>query len=241
MTLATIPESIPAMTTDGTMTNPDRPGFRVEILRSAGNQCGVSVNFVTAPWRRVLEQVKTEAVDGAFSASWSAERAQYGVFPLKGGVPDPARAMKGYSYILYLHPESKLSWNGRTVEGSNRKVIVERGAAGVDIAIKLGLEPLENTGYATMLRMLARRRAEGLIAIESHVNEILAANPELVAEVKAQQPPLESLYGYVMFNKGFYQANTALVECFWKALGDIRSKPAYRELVKSYNDGKFLE
>jgi hypothetical protein len=47
--------------------------------------------------------------------------------------------------------------------------------------------------------------------------------------------------GYVMSGQPCFAAHRERVECFWSALGDIRSTPAYRELVKSYNHGLFVE
>lgn len=242
MTLVTIPEAIPAVRPDGTITTPDRPGFRVEILRAAGRQCGLSVGFMPVPWQRALELVKTGSADGAFSASWSEERAVYGVFPRRAsGEPDPAKAMKGYTYSLFVHPESRITWNGKTISGSDRRVIVERGSAGVGLATKLGMEPLEVSGYLNMVRMLAEKRAQGMVAIDTHAERVLADNPKLAASVREVQPALDARHGYVMVGKEYYKANTAAVECFWKALAEIRSKPGYQELVKSYNNGEFLE
>lgn len=241
ITLATIPESIPAVRPDGSITQPERPGFRVEVLRSAGKTCGLAVQFLPVPWQRAVDMVKSGSVDGAFSASWSEERAAFGMFPMKAGSPDPAKAMKGYTYSLFVHPGSSMTWDGKSVGGADRKVIVERGSAGVGLATKLGLEPLEVSGYPNMVRMLAEKRAAGMVGVGSHVDKVLEETPALGKSVKEVQVPLEAKHGYVMVGKPYYQANSAAVECLWKALGDIRAKPAYRQLVMSYNNGEFEE
>ena len=244
ITLAAIPEAIPAVRPDGSLNPNERPGFRVEVLRAAGKTCGTTVNFMPVPWQRALELVKSSSVDGAFSASWSEERATFGAFPMRNGVPDPAKAMRGYTYNLYVHPASRLGWDGKALTaptGSSRKVIVERGSAGVDLAARLGLEPVQVSGYANMVRMLAERRADGLVGIDVNVERQLAESPQLTPQVKEVTPPLETRHGYVMFSKTFYAGQPALSECMWKALADIRSKPAYRELVKSYQNGEFSE
>lgn len=242
VTLATIPESIPAIRPDGSQNSNERPGFRVEVLRAAGKTCGTTVNFMPVPWQRALELVKSGSVDGAFSASWSPERAAFGAFPLRNGVIDPTKAMKGYTYNLYVHPGSRLTWDGKAVStNGGRKVIVERGSAGAELATRLGLEAVPVSGYLNMVRMLAERRADGLIGIDVHVEKQLAESPPLAASVKEVTPPLEARHGYVMFSKAFHTAHTALAECMWGALADIRSKPAYRELVKSYQNGEFAE
>ena len=162
---------------------------------------------------------------------------------MRAGKPDPSRAMRGYTYNLYVYPGSPMGWDGKAMSApaANRKVIVERGSAAVELATRLGLEPLQVSGYANMMRMLAEKRADGLIAIDAHVGKYLADNPQQASAVREINPPLEARHGYVMFGKAFHAAHAGLAECFWKALGDIRSKPAYRELVRSYQNGEFLE
>lgn len=243
ITLATIPNRIPAVRPDGRIDNPERPGFRVEILRSAGKQCGVGVNFAPVPWVRALDMVKNGGADAAFSSSYTAERATYGAYPLRNGVPDTKKAMNASTYRLYVHPDSRLAWDGKVVTGQmpDKKVLVESGSAAVDMAIQAGLEPLEVGRYSNMVRMLAEKRAAGMVAIDTHIEDILAKNPQLATRIKRQGPPFGFVHGYVMFAKPFYTANTELVECFWKALGEIRAKPSYETLVKSYNNGRFIE
>lgn len=241
MVLASTPDSIPAVKANGKITTPERPGLRVELLRSAGKQCGVEVEFLAMPWVRALALVKSGRIAGAFSSSFSEERAEYGVYPMANNKPDPSRAMKGYTYTLYVHTDSPLRWNGKTVTGADRHVIVERGSAAVELALKLDLKPVEVTGYQNLVPMLAAKRAPGMIGIESYVKTALALRPAWESQIQALSPPLEDKYGYVMFGRAYYTQHQALVECYWNALRDIRSKPTYRRLVESYNDGRFIE
>ena len=235
------PDSIPGVLPDGQIANPARPGLRVELLRKAGAQCGVQVRFSLAPWARALGLVKAGRVEGAFSTSYSEERSVYGVFPQANGKLDPSRAMKGYTYSLYVHPESTLGWDGKAVSGTERQVIVERGSAASEIAIRLGLDPIEVPGYRNMVLMLAAKRAEGMIGIDTYIDKALEADATLDGRIRALSPPLAAKHGFVMFSRAFYAQHTELAECFWNALREIRAQPAYRELVKSYNNGVFEE
>lgn len=243
ITLATTPTRIPAVRPDGRIDTPERPGFRVEILRSAGRQCGVDVNFAPVPWARALELVKNGDVQGVFNSSYSEERTAYGAYPMKNGVPDSRKAMTAYTYGLYVHPDSQLGWDGKTVTalGSDKKILVEEGSVAVKMIGQAGLQPLETARYPNMVRMLAEKRAQGMVAIDTNVDDVLAKEPQLAAHIKRLAPPFATVYGYVMFARPFYTANSELVECFWTALGEIRAKPEYEALVRSYNNGQFIE
>ena len=151
--------------------------------------------------------------------------------------------MKSYGYSLYVSADSELNWDGKAVTGSgqNRKLLVEANSFGATLATQIGLEPMPVANYRSMVRMLAEKRAAGMLGIDTDVEQILAGDPTLATRIKKLQPPVGIQYGYVIFAKTFYAQNPGLVECFWTALAEIRSKPAYQDLVKSYNGGKFIE
>lgn len=243
ITLASTPEAIPAVQADGAIMTPERPGFRVEVLRSAGKQCGADVKFAPVPWKRALDMVRNGGADGAFSASFSEERAAFAAYPLKSGLPDTKKAMKSYGYSLYVSADSELNWDGKAVTGSgqNRKLLVEADSFGATLVAQIGLEPMPVSNYKSMVRMVAEKRAPGMVGIDTTVEQILAGDPTLATRIKKLQPPVGIQHAYVIFAKTFYAQNLALVECFWTALAEIRSKPAYQDLVKSYNGGKFIE
>jgi len=235
--LATVQDSTPAMRSDGQKIIMPRPGYRAELVQQAARQCNATATFTLAPWQRALYLVENNAVDGVFVASYTAERAAYAVYPLKSGSPDPTKAIKGYTYSLFVRVDVPMSWDGRNVGGRDRRVLVERGSAGVGIAKRLGLDPIEIAGTDKMLPMLAEKRAGGIIGIDLNVEAELAKRPDLAASIKELKPPLEAKLGYVIFSKSFYAKQKDLVECFWSALGRIRITPAYLELVKSYSNG----
>lgn len=236
--LATVPDSSPAMHTDGQQLLIDRPGYRAELLQQAAKQCKAKVVFTLAPWQRALYMVEHGDADGAFASSYSAERTVYGVYPMKDGVPDTTKAVKGYSYSLFVHSGSALTWDGKTVRGQEKQVVVERGGVGAEVARAVGLEPVEIGTTDKLVRMVAEKRVAGLVGISSNIRAELKGNPELAGRIKELTPPLEAKFGYVMFSKSFYAERKELVECFWNAIGKLRTTLAYKEMVKSYTGGQ---
>ncbi|MGY5450938.1 substrate-binding periplasmic protein [Agarivorans sp. MS3-6] len=215
-----------------------RPGYRAQLLLQAGERCHADINFLIVPWKRALALVEHGGADAAFSSSYKAERAVYGAYPMKNGKPDTYRAIRGYSYLLFTHKNSDLSWDGKKISGAERKIAVERGSAGVDIVKSHNLDPVELTDESQMLDMLAAKRVDGMVAIDGNVEAVIALDPLLARQIKAQQPPLQSKHGYLMFSKAYYLAHTTLSECVWNAVGDIRASADYKALVKSYNNGQ---
>jgi len=236
--LATVPDSSPAVLTDGQHVMTDRPGYRAELLQQAARQCKATVRFTLAPWQRVLYMVEHGEADGAFASSYTAERAAYGVYPMKDGVPDPAKAVKGYAYSLFVHSGSAMTWDGKTVGGQDKRVVVERGSVGADVARNVGLEPFEIGTTDKLVRMVAEKHVGGVVGIASNIRAEIKGSPDLAGRVKELTPPLGAKFGYVMFSKSFHAEQKELVDCFWNAIGELRATTAYKEMVKSYTNGK---
>ncbi|WP_432454484.1 substrate-binding periplasmic protein [Agarivorans sp. QJM3NY_29] len=212
----------------------DRPGYRAELLLQAGERCGVEIKFLLVPWKRALLLVEYGGADAAYSSSYKSERAVYGAYPMKDGLPDPERAVRGYFYQLFTLKQSDLKWDGEKISGPRTRIAVERGSAGIDIVKRLGLKPLEFNDEQQMLDMLVAKRVDGVVAIGGNVQSVIAFAPLLARQIKILQPALKSKLGYLMFSKNFYFEHTALTECIWNAIGNIRQSADYKALVQSY-------
>lgn len=212
----------------------DRPGHQIDLLREAGKRCGAAVEFQFFPWQRALLMVEHGEADGAFSSSYDPQRTIYGVYPMADGKPDASRALKGYSYSLYVPRDSGPTWDGRAVVGADGKVVVERGASVIPRVGELGLSYVEVADNETMLRMVAGKRVAAAAVMTAAADTLLAELPELAAAVTKREPPLEEKFGYVMLSKTFYASHPDVAECFWMAIRDIRATPQHAELVRSY-------
>lgn len=236
ITIATIPNSSPAFRTDGKNVLKENPGYRAELLYQAGKHCNVNIKFSLLPWNRVLNLVKNDVIEAAFSSSYKPERAVYGAYPMKDGKPDTDRAVKKYAYTLFTHKDSGIAFNGKAITGENPVLVVERGSIGIDIMKSFGLEPRQLANQEEMIKLLVNKRIDGIIAIEHNIESEVSRHPDFTSKIKKHQPPILTNYGYVMFSKRFYYRNTLLVECMWDSIGKIRSSLEYKELINFYNN-----
>lgn len=230
MVLVTTPKYTDEMrVVDGNIAA-NRPGHHAELMVEAGKQCGAAVEFRFVPWQRALLQVKNGDADGAFSSSYDDERATYGAYPMINGNPDSTRALKGYSYSLYVPRHPAQAWDGR--------VAAERGSSIIPRLIEQGFSHVEINDTATMLRMVAGGRVSAAAIITSVADSTLAAAPDLAAAVTRREPPLEDKFGYVMLSKPFYTRHQGVAECFWNAIRAIKATPQHAERVQSYQAEK---
>lgn len=85
MVLASVTDSSPAMQSDGQQLLRERPGYRAELIMQAAQLCDTRVSFELMPWNRALNLVERGGADGAFAASYTAERAAYAAYPMRNG------------------------------------------------------------------------------------------------------------------------------------------------------------
>lgn len=212
----------------------EKPGWFVELSRRAAGDCGAKLEFDFMPWPRAPQMVERGEVQAAISSSYKAERAEYGVYPLKDGKPDEDRASKKLIYAAYAN---KGSSNETLAEGDKLQgltLAAERQASIIPELKKRGAGVYEVANDLTMLRMVANGRVDAGVGIEDNVQPILDQDPELARLIVKLQPPLQKRVAYVMFSKIFYKDNRELVECFWSTSAQLRQTAWFRTMRATY-------
>jgi polar amino acid transport system substrate-binding protein len=233
MLLATTPKYNDEMrVTDGALSA-TRPGHHAELLIQAGKRCNALVEFRFVPWLRALSEVKSGSADGAFSASYDADRTGYAFYPMTAGKPDSSRALKDYSYSFFTTRNSALTWNGEHA-AATLPIAVERGASIIPRLVELGLSTVELADNAAMLRMIAADRVAAAAVITAQAEAILAESSILQQSLTKLEPPIQEKFGYVVLSRQFHAAHPNIAECFWTQIRDIKASPQHAELVRSY-------
>ncbi len=211
-----------------------KPGWFVELSRRAARDCGAKLDFVFMPWPRALQMVERGEVQAAFNSSYKAERAKYGVYPLKDGKPDEDRASKKLIYTVYAQRGSK---NETLAEGDKLNgltLAAERQASIIPELKRRGASVYEVANDMTMLRMVANGRVDAAVGIEDNVQPFLDQYPDLAQLIVKLQPPIQKRVGYVMFSKIFYKDHSELVECFWSTSAQLRRTEWFKSMRATY-------
>jgi polar amino acid transport system substrate-binding protein len=214
----------------GTAIDPDRPGLAVELLRLAGRRAGVSVSFARVPWQRGLYMLENGLADATFFSSYRQERLGFGVYPMKDGRPDTARAMMAQAYRLYVRRESGVTWDGTRVTGLRQPVGATPGFAVAAFLRGLGVAVAEEPSHQANLTMLAHGRLDGYAELENQADPVIGADPGAYAAIVKCDPPLLDTPYYLMVSKAFYGAHADLAERLWDAIPAVEEDPAYLRL-----------
>lgn len=120
----------------------DRPGLNIVHLKAVSQKVGIPFEFVAAPWKRCLEDMKNGTVDGVFKATFKADRLELGTYPMAGGKADDSKALMTESYSLYRVKGGTASWDGTKLAVAG-PVGVQPGYSIVDVIKGLGVKSQE--------------------------------------------------------------------------------------------------
>ncbi len=213
----------------------EKPGWFVELSRRAAEDCGAKAEFAFMPWTRALQMVERGEVQAAFSSSYKAERAEYGVYPLKDGKPDENRYAKRIIYTAYVKRGSDNEKPPEVDKLQGLTVAVERQASIIPELESRGASVYEVANELTMLRMAANGRVDAAVAIEDNAAPILDKHPDIAGLLTQLNPPIQKKVGYVMFSKIFYKDNRDLVECFWSTSAQLRDTQWFEKMRSAYD------
>jgi hypothetical protein len=90
-------------------------GLDHELLNRFGQRSGWRVALQTVSGRRCLIELQQGRADATVGLSHNAERAAYVRYPMRGGRPDPALALRMDGYSLYHRPGFALQWDGQSL------------------------------------------------------------------------------------------------------------------------------
>ena len=208
----------------GNSTEPDptKPGVSVEMLREAGREAGIDIQFVRMPWVRAQKSLQRGEVDLIFNASFKEERLELGVYPMAGGKPDPARRIDTIAYALYRMKGSKVSFNGTTISDLDGPVGAPAGYSILGDLKAMGVTTETAADTVTNFKKLASGRIPAVAGLQRIGDGLLADFPQ----IERVTPLLATKDYFVMASHQLWTAKRPLVERLWLKLAEVRDRSA---------------
>ncbi len=193
----------------------EEPGAAVDIVKLLPQRIpGIEIELVRYPWSRCLALLAAGQVDAIFNASYSENRAEYGVYPhTDDDKLDDTRRLTTISYSWYA------------LKG-NEKQIVEKVVAPQGYSIN---EQMRARGYtlyeaaqsSSALRMLQAGHVNRA-ALQTVTGDYLLANDRTFDNIVRLDPPLVIKPYFLLFSRQFYEQHPDLTEAIWTELALLR-------------------
>lgn len=207
-------------------------GLHFDLINRAAKSAGLSVRYDALPWKRCLANLKSGLADGAFGASYLAERREFAVYP-GGETLDPSKRLNMDSYVLVKRKGSQVQWNGKTFSGIENKVGIPLGYSIAKFLTTAGLTVDDaSLSVLELTQKLAAGRVDAAAVLVGEINTVFQQHPQLRKQLEVLPVPLEEKPYFVVFSKPFYGQQSARAEAFWTAIERIRNSSEYRALEK---------
>ena len=213
-----------------------KPGVTPEVLNLIAKRLGFDIQYIRYPWARGLMKIELNEIDALFHASFKEERLLNGVYPMKGGKPDPNRMVMMQSYNLYKHKDSSLSWDGEKIEHLSGSIGALLNYAIVGDLKKLGVNVEEASYLLSLLKRVENRRLAGLASLGNMTDVLISKHASVLKNVVKLSPPLKVKPYYLMFSHGFVEENTSLANAIWHEIEVMKKSGEYNAILKSYRD-----
>ncbi len=212
----------------------DNEGADVELIKAAGKNLGHDVEIVYMPWKRCLDSLKKNKVDGLFAASFKEKRQKFGVYPMANGTHDASKQLHPGSYSLYVPKGSNLSWDGDKFINLTGKMGAPMGYSIIDKLKAKGAEVHEAKQTIMLMKMLANGRLASVAALTPQGDRILKNNADLAAKITKIEVALVEKPYYLMFSHDMANNKADLIKAFWAEIEKVRASDQYKQIYDKY-------
>lgn len=210
------------------------PGVTIEILQQVEKMLNIKFRIVKHPWKRVVNEIKVNTLDGGFHFSFLEQRKSFVEYPIPKGkeLPDPRYSISTRSYFLYKLKNVNNNLSGNKLD----QVAAIAGGSVIPILKAKGHDVIELNTDKQMIKMLLRKRIYSFAGLDNmmdpKLSDLPAGQSDLIEKV---HPPLASKPYFISFSKNFYRMNQDTVWKIWKAIDQLKKSGFVDKLFLKYS------
>lgn len=198
-------------------------GVLPDLIIATAEQLGISIRFVSKPWKRCQVLLKAGEVDSIFAVIWQPEREAWGVFPKRSGQPDERYRLWRVDYKIYTRKDTELSWDGVRFSGVKMGLSAPLGYVAEKKLEQLGVNSKTNFLPAEGLKLVSKMRLDGYV-LESSIGDYLVQSEGVRDEVAPLPHPFFYADWYLPFSHKLFNRYPQVVKRFWHELGNVRER-----------------
>lgn len=210
----------------------DGGGLNVVLLDRVAATLGIHIEYQRLPWKRCLDKLKANQVDGAFGASFKPERLAYGVYP-GGASPDAAKRLNLDRYILVCRRDSGVHWDGKVLGGLRGAVGTQLGYSVADDLRQRGIAVDEGApGANELMHKLLAGHVAAAAMLEGEARTLITEFPEVARTVQVLPHALVEKPYYLLLSHAFMKAQAKRADAIWNTIEKVRESKDYQALEK---------
>lgn len=213
-------------------------GADIALVRALGKELGVAISTAPYPWQKCLEEMKSGSIDGVFASSYSAEREQYGRYPVRGdGADDGSKMIHSSGYALYTLRHATISFDGKVVVGLKGAVSAQTNYSIVAPLRELGI-PVDDssTDPFIVLSNVKEKKVEAAALQTARADRILSLHPDLSSMILKHNLDLKPFGDkpyFLMLSHQFVSKYPEFSLELWNAVEKIRNSEEYKSAMEN--------
>jgi len=203
-------------------------GLNIVLLEMVAASLGEKFDLRPMPWKDCMDDLKNAKVDGAFAASYTAERAEFAAYPMAEGKPDPSLRLHTDGYTLLRLKGSKVSWNGSKLSNLSGPIGTQAAYSIIGDLKKWGATVDSNADTPdTLLRRFGAGQIQ-VIALTTGQAKKTMQSPYLAGKVELVSPPLTEKPYFLIFSRAYYDKNRKAAGEIWSGIAKVRNSAEYQ-------------
>jgi polar amino acid transport system substrate-binding protein len=208
----------------------DGGGLNFELLKLVAARLDIVFDYQSMPWKRCLEQLKANQVNGAFAVSFNPSRMALWEYPGKNPA-DASKRMHIDRYVLIRRKGAPIGWDGKAFSHVDGAVGIQLGYSVGDFLRGLNIPVDEGSQRASELaQKLVAGRVAGAAMGGSDAAALMAS--PLGARLEALPIPLIEKPYFLVFSHDMVASRPQLASRIWKGVEEARNSPAYKKLQR---------
>ncbi len=221
---------------------PNEKGLSHIELRLVEKKLGdTKFKILAMPWKRCLEELKENKYDGAFAASYKADRLANGAYPgvtigAKEGTPDESKRLHVSEYALYVKKGSAIKWDGKKITGA-KKVGAQSGFSILELLKKQkdekNFDVLDDSSKnsVALLNKVANGNIDAAAVIVMQAEHAIKTNKEL-ANLERISLPLEKKPYFLILSHKLAKESPDLAKKIGDTVATVRESSEFKDKMK---------
>ncbi len=206
-------------------------GLNFELLDRVAAELNLSFRYIGVPWKRCLQELKSDLHAGAIGASFRNDRLPFGAYPSTGtGKADSGRSLYIERYVVVRRRFAALTWNGKNFQHLGGPIGAPLGYSVVEDLRRAGVVVDEGAQTSRdVLRKLLLDRIEGAVLLQGEASAMLSEEPGMREQLEILPVPFAEKPYYLLLSHRLQQKHPDLAARIWAAIPRQRATLAYQE------------
>ena len=201
----------------------------VKMIKEAGKENNIEINFEGASWSRALELLKDGFVDGLINASYKQSRAEFSVYPFKNGKLDLKKSLKAPAYYLYKHIDNPLDFDGKKLINANGNISAIKSYAVVDNLKSLNANIVYGLNTISNLNDVLYKKNIATAELSNEADFLINSNEKIKQNIVKLPIPIRKKEYFLIFSKKYYASNSENAKKVWNSIEKLKNSTKYRQ------------